>query len=174
MAWILIKDKEPRDVRQSTREAAQRKIDEEWLPISPGDWTVAEVPDDRWGELEARHLHRNAVRYVNDHGHNSSDRDPLTRENCAACLLNGYAPRGYDKTQGPNVAAWARDLVCARMIIPEYWHKAFLAEIDCNDNAAYTRCLLLDITTFGVYGIEHAHVQRAVNRSRRLLAGESG
>jgi hypothetical protein len=88
------------------------------------------------------------------HDHNASDRDPMTRENCGACVLNGYISRddrrnGAKNSDGPNYAGWARVYVQAGTRIPRKWHKAFEAEL-ASDNQAYSDALRRDIHIFGV------------------------
>lgn len=49
-----------------------------------------------------------ALRLLAQHDHNMSDRARLTRENCGACCLNGYHPRGEKHDGRPNYAGWLR------------------------------------------------------------------
>jgi hypothetical protein len=98
---------------------------------------------------------RIALQLLNRHDHNPSDKSPLTRESCGACVLGGYIPRymageeGYKKSDGPNYAGWARVYIQARRVIPRKWNKAFHAELE-SDNTAYASALQRDIEVFGV------------------------
>jgi len=89
------------------------------------------------------------------HDHNRSDHDPLTRENCAACVLAGYISRsqradGAKISDGPDYAGWARVYVQAGRVIPYRWRAAFEAERTRTDNPAYTQALARDIYIFGL------------------------
>lgn len=97
---------------------------------------------------------RIALSLLARHDHNISDKSPLTRENCGACVLNGYISRddrqnGARDSDGPNYAGWARIYVQAGRHIPAKWHKAFDAEL-ASDNQAYSDALRRDIYIFGV------------------------
>ena len=109
-----------------------------------------------WSADEARKLHAIAQQMLVRHDHNPSDRDPLTRENCGACVLNGYRPRGgYGDPEmdapgaGPNYAGWARIYVEAGRPIPAKWRRAFEEQLH-SDNSAYSRALERSIATFVV------------------------
>lgn len=79
----------------------------------------------------------------------------LGRENCGACVLGGYEPRGgYEdgykvKRDGPNYAGWARMYVEARRMVPANWRDAFTRELN-SDNHAYADALARSVVTFGV------------------------
>ncbi len=79
--------------------------------------------------------------------------DELTRENCAACVLNGYGADEVGESgrelPSPKHASWARIYVQAQRPIPVAWRAAFQAELD-SDNAQYVAGLLRDIATFGL------------------------
>ena len=97
---------------------------------------------------------RIALQLLIRHDHNPSDKSTLTRQNCGACILNGYLGQ-YERSQGqkvsdgPNYAGWARVYVQARRVIPRKWHKAFEDELE-SDNTAYSNALKRDIEVFGV------------------------
>lgn len=97
---------------------------------------------------------RIALQLLNRHDHNPSDKSTLTRQNCGACILNGYLGQyergqGQKVSDGPNYAGWARVYVQARRIIPRKWNKAFHAELN-SDNTAYAKALQRDVEVFGV------------------------
>jgi len=69
------------------------------------------------------------------HWHKASDRDPLTRENCGACALEGYGEH-RDSDHGklaPNYAGWAALYVDQGRRIPERYRAAFIAELNETD-----------------------------------------
>lgn len=120
-----------------------------------------------WTEDEKRHHGATASQCMFRHDHNASDRDPLTRVNCGACVLGGYEPRGarddWDhpsvKDHGPNYAGWARIYVESRSPIPRAWRAAFVREITQDGdgtavqeyvNLRYAEALARSIVTFGV------------------------
>lgn len=109
-----------------------------------------------WSDDKAREYAGMASRCLFQHDHNASDRDPLTRENCGACVLGGYRPRGGwgdeeldAKGAGPNYSGWARVYVEARASIPRKWRDAFQRERD-SENRGYAIALERSIATFGV------------------------
>jgi hypothetical protein len=119
--------------------------------LTHGGYAIVRVPADKWSDLEARECCNTARQCLYDHGHHASDRDPLTRENCGACVLGGYYPRGTkkaEKADGPNYAGWARVYVEAGASIPAIWREAFQREVH-SDNERYAAALLLSIATFG-------------------------
>jgi hypothetical protein len=98
-------------------------------------------------ERQAHHL-------LTNHGHGSHS-DRLTRENCGACVLNGYRPRGESRTAPPNYAGWARIYTQARRPVPAQWRRAFLADElgevgDQGRPTPYALALLDDIATYGL------------------------
>lgn len=107
-----------------------------------------------WNREEARHHAQTALQCINRHDHPMSDRSQLTRENCGACVLNGYVPRWTDPTEhdinrdGPNYAGWARIYVEAGRIIPVTWREAFAAQGRA-DNQHYYDALGRSLVTFG-------------------------
>lgn len=106
---------------------------------------------ERWTPKEARQHRLIAQRIYSVHDHNPSDRDKLTRENCAACILHGYRPQDSElkRSEGPNYAGWARILVEAGVTIPAVWREAFAAE-RASDNHRYAEALERSILTYGV------------------------
>lgn len=81
------------------------------------------------------------------HDHPSTN-DPDTRENCGACTLGGYHPKG-ERRDFINYAGWARVYVQAGKFIPKNLHYAFLAEL-ASSNRAYAEALKQDIKDFGI------------------------
>lgn len=112
------------------------------------------VAAEKWEAVEAQRMRRLALLQLTDHGHSWSFRDrddrQLTRENCAACVLNGYGDRDEPGDRAPNYAGWARVYVQAGNVIPKKYRAAFDAEL-ASDNAAYAAALARDIATFGVH-----------------------
>lgn len=88
-----------------------------------------------------------ALQSLGRHDHRFWERDPLTRENCGACVLNGYVPRGEPRNQPPNYAGWARVFVQTGKGVKRKW---LLEELSRTDNAVYLAALLRDIATHGV------------------------
>jgi hypothetical protein len=86
--------------------------------------------------------------------HDGHGRTQLERENCAACVLHGYEPRGgFDddirvKKVGPNYAGWLRVWVQACGYIPSKFNAGVKYELATNDNQAYMDALKRDIVTF--------------------------
>lgn len=93
-------------------------------------------------------LRLTALQCLNRHDHPRYITDQLTRENCGACVLNGYHPRGEPRTD-INYAGWARIYIEAGKAIPANLFMAFLAEL-ASDNRAYANALLDDILHFGI------------------------
>lgn len=89
-----------------------------------------------------------AIQCLARHDHPLYVRDQLTRENCGACVLNGYHPKGEARTD-INYAGWARVYIEAGKPIPSNLFMAFLAEL-ASDNRAYADALLQDIEDFGI------------------------
>ena len=82
------------------------------------------------------------------HDHNLSDTSPETRENCGACILGGYHPKG-ERRDFINYAGWARVYIQAGKFIPQNLHYAFLAEL-ASSNRAYAEALKQDIKDYGI------------------------
>lgn len=108
-----------------------------------------------WSTEEARHHHATALQCLTRHDHPITDHSQLTRENCGACVLGGYRPRGGwgdpetdAPNAGPNYAGWARIYVEAGHPIPLKWRKAFADQ--GSDNRAYYDALGRSLVTFGV------------------------
>lgn len=93
-------------------------------------------------------LHKTAIQCLTRHDHPMWIRDQLTRENCGACVLNGYHPKGEPRTD-INYAGWARIYIEAGKTIPSNLFMAFIAEL-ASDNRAYANALLQDIEDFGI------------------------
>ena len=88
-----------------------------------------------------------ALRLFADHGHKPTN-DPLVRENCGACCLGGYHPKG-EPNDDINYAGWARLYIAAGRYIPKKLNYAFLAEL-ASDNRSYVNCLIEDIKAYGI------------------------
>lgn len=182
MAWITIINGEVRNVRQPTEEAAREWLDA-WTYSGPDAVKIAEaVPDDRWSEREASQVRRLAWRMFNEHDHpgyvaHSAAERKLVQENCGACVLGGWYPKGTraaTKRLGPNYAGWARLMVEAGRPIPARWRVAFLAELlDRTDNEPYRNALQLSVATFGVrFETEHHSIYPAGPFELVLLPSE--
>ncbi len=71
------------------------------------------------------------------------------RENCGACVLNGYGDKKNGEPVAPNYSGWARIYVQAgRMIPAKYWN-VFQAELS-SDNKAYANALMEDCKHYGL------------------------
>jgi len=105
-----------------------------------------------WSAAEANGLRRTAQMLLSRHDCQGS-RLVEMRENCGACVLNGYMSSADRKSgalkvaDGPNYAGWARVYVQAGSSIPRRWRKAFQAERD-SDNRLYAEALERDIATW--------------------------
>lgn len=82
------------------------------------------------------------------HDHNLNDASPETRENCGACTLSGYHPKG-ERRDFINYAGWARVYIQAGKFIPKNLRYAFLAEL-ASENRAYADALKQDIRDYGI------------------------
>lgn len=91
---------------------------------------------------------RIAVHLLTQHDHPARFNDQLTRENCGACALNGYHPRGEKRTF-INYAGWARVYIQAGKAIPNNLFLAFMAEL-ASDNRLYADGLRDDIKHYGI------------------------
>jgi len=88
-----------------------------------------------------------ALRCLTHHDH-TGKADSLTRENCDACVLNGYHPKG-ERKDFINYAGWARLYIQAGKVIPSNLQFAFLAEL-ASSNRAYAEALKQDIREYGI------------------------
>lgn len=90
------------------------------------------------------------MRYTR-HDHPAWMRDPMTRENCGACLLQGYHPRGEARND-INYAGWERIYIQIGLRIPPGLFEAFLNELanDDPDNRGYVEALRDDVRYWGV------------------------
>lgn len=93
------------------------------------------------------------------HDHNLRDSSPDVRENCGACTLNGYHPKG-ERRDFISYAGWARVYIQAGKRINKSLHYAFLAEL-ASDNRAYAEALKKDILEFGI-NCEPGSFKRAI------------
>lgn len=100
-----------------------------------------------------------ALQCFNRHDHNRNDTSPLTRENCGACCLNGYHPKG-ERKDFINYAGWARLYIQAERFIPNNLRYTFLAEL-ASDNRPYAEALKQDIIDFGI-NVEFGSFKNAV------------
>ena len=124
-AYIITRNGRPYDVRKSTQDEAQAFLDNQH-DNETTDYEIVEVPSDRWSDLEMHHHY--GPKAFTDHNCAGNRADPMARENCAACLLDGWYPKGTganEKALGPNVSNWQRDYVQARRPIPKKWRDAF-------------------------------------------------
>ena len=122
--------------------------------LTEGGYRFEIAPLDRWSPAEARQLTRTALDMMNRHDHNLSDRDPLTRENCGACCLGGYRPRGGwgdDIEPGPNYAGWERLYTAAHRPIRPAWAETYQRRAD--EDTPYGAALRMDIATYGAPAI---------------------
>jgi hypothetical protein len=95
------------------------------------------------------------------------------RENCAACVLNGYWPRGDDEwpRDEPNYAGWVRCYIQAGRTIPRKYIPGFIRALT-GDNRMYARAVVEDIDAFGArIGIspspsKQAEVMSAIESAR--------
>lgn len=118
--------------------------------LTEGGYRLEAVPADRWSRAEAAALTRTAAQLMNRHDHEFSDRDRLTRENCGACCLSGYRPRGGwgdDIEPGPNYAGWERIYTQARRPILRAWVPTYDRSAD--EDTPYGAALRMDIATYG-------------------------
>lgn len=102
--------------------------------------------DCEWQLDEAAKLQRMAIRCLTEHDCRY-DRSVLARENCGACVLNGY----HATKDGPNYSGWARVYVQASKAIPRKWWDAFEAQLQDHDNPGYVSALKTDIATWGIH-----------------------
>lgn len=82
------------------------------------------------------------------HGHHG-DYSETARENCAMCVLQGWAPVDGEAPRGePNYAGWARVYVQAGAAIPDGWRRAFADLL--NEDTPNAHALERDIATYGL------------------------
>jgi len=82
------------------------------------------------------------------HDHNRHETSQEVRENCGACTLAGYHPKG-ERRDFINYAGWARVYIQAGRFIPKNIRFAFLAEL-ASSNRAYADALKQDIRDYGI------------------------
>lgn len=106
---------------------------------------------------------RIAIRLLTEHCHPRRYIDRLTHENCGACILNGYHPKG-EKNTDINYAGWARIYIQAGKFIPVNLFMSFLGEL-ASDNRAYADSLRDDIKHYGIhaYGKGSENFKQVVN-----------
>jgi hypothetical protein len=141
------------------RSAAEVAAELERLTATTEPWPTE--PWEQYGRtIDRAGMRAHAARMMHDHGH-GGHWDPMTRENCSACCLGGYRPRGgwgdpeADAIDaGPNVAGWARDYVEAGRPVKLRWVGALLADAsddpEVQDNQAYAEALRRSLATWGV------------------------
>lgn len=100
-----------------------------------------------------------AQRCLTRHDHNLSDRSPEVREDCGACCLNGYHPKG-ERKDFINYAGWARLYIQSGKFIPKHLRYAFLAEL-ASSNRAYADALKQDIKEYGI-NVEFGSFKNAI------------
>ena len=93
------------------------------------------------------------------HDHNMRDKSQLVRENCGACCLNGYHPKG-ERRDFINYAGWARLYIQASKFIPNNLRYAFLAEL-ASSNRSYAEALKQDIKDYGI-NVESGSFKNAI------------
>lgn len=93
------------------------------------------------------------------HDHNKSDNTPEVKENCGACCLNGYHPKG-ERRDFINYAGWARLYIQASKFIPVNLRYAFLAEL-ASSNRSYAEALKQDIKDYGI-NVESGSFKNAI------------
>lgn len=96
---------------------------------------------------EFRQKQLTALQLFSRHDHSPTN-DPDVRENCGACTLAGYHPKG-ERRDFINYAGWARVYIQAGRFIPVNLRYAFLAEL-ASSNRAYADALKQDIRDFGI------------------------
>lgn len=92
--------------------------------------------------------YKQAVNLLTQHDCGNS-RTILARENCGACVLNGF----HDTEQtpiAPNYSGWARVYVQACKQIPRKYAGAFMFELSRTDNIPYVEALKEDVINYGV------------------------
>jgi len=104
-----------------------------------------------WAATEAKQLRLIALQLFRCDEHEQHDD---YRDQCGACVLKGYLSDsakadGYDESEGPNYAGWARCYVQAERTVPFQWFGAFCDSLTSN-NTAYANALKRDIATWGV------------------------
>ena len=110
---------------------------------------------EKWTKEETEHHRATAMQCLYRHDHGPNDRSQLVRENCGACVLQGYFPRGKDtgwegkRSDGPNYGGWARIYTEAGRHVPKKWHEAFKTELKRVNDPRYVSALHRSIATFG-------------------------
>lgn len=107
---------------------------------------------------EREQLRRMAMQSLYSHGHSMSDKSRLTRENCGACCLNGYHPRGEKHDGRPNYSGWLRiyiqagkrfDKNAAAIELAEARDGGVYDDYTASANLPYYNAILDDAEMFG-------------------------
>lgn len=153
MAWIITRDDRMTYGRYDTQLDALGELHKRVgysadHAVEHEGYAFVEVPDDKWGPLEAKTLRGMSHQKLNSHGHSAADTDPLTLENCGAHALHGYEATA----DGPNYTGWARVYVQSGTPVPSKWCDGFWRELHDDENPLYVAALVLDIATWGLLG----------------------
>jgi hypothetical protein len=116
-------------------------------------YNIERLPPRPWASSEAVRIRTMAAAAFR-HGHPGTFRDndelTLTRDNCAACALDGWDEYTENGIIQPNHCNWARTYVEAGRPIPARWRPAFHATLNATDNPGHHDALLRSLATFGV------------------------
>lgn len=104
-----------------------------------------------WNEADAKGLRATSRALLARHDHGREFYGPedekLTRENCGACVLNGYGSHGT----APNYAGWLRVFIEAGRPVPALWLDTEMLDAQ-TWNPAYYSAILRSVATFGLVG----------------------
>lgn len=89
-----------------------------------------------------------ALQCLNRHDHTGAG-TTQEKENCGACVLNGYGEKKNGEPIAPNYSGWARVYVQAQKMIPNKYWNAFQEEM-CSDNKLYAKALMEDCKFYGL------------------------
>lgn len=115
-----------------------------------GSLEVWPAASDVWSDEEVRQQRGQVSRMFSDHGH-GGDWSREVRENCGACCLGGYRPRGGwgdDYPEAPNYAGWQRAYVQAGRVIRKRWAGEFLRALE--GKGIFSEALRRDVFTYGL------------------------
>lgn len=154
----VLRDGEPVSPILPDRDAAMgwllghQPMSTDWAMRHEG-YTVAPVEVEPWPDEEAK-AHALSARQTLRHGHmprfDSPEDEHLTRENCAACAIEGYGEGTDDGSRflSPNHCAWERVLVEAHRPIRRRYYRAFIESLNGDDR--YAEALRRSVATYGV------------------------
>lgn len=89
-----------------------------------------------------------ALHLLNRHDHIGLGRTE-ERENCGACVLNGYGEKKNGEPIAPNYSGWARIYVQAGKTIPAKYWNGFQKELS-SANKLYVKALMEDCKHYGL------------------------